>query len=87
MADFNQQKEKENTVVINVRSNTERACFNIGVLHIPLNELEQKLSSLDNQHKYLLYCQSGVRSLKAAQLLIDHGFSEVSSMHHGLLGC
>ncbi len=86
IGDFNQKRDQPNTLVLDVRSSNERASFHIGGLHLPLAELEKKLPALDRQQYFLIYCQSGKRSLIATQLLIDSGFTRVSSLYQGLQG-
>lgn len=44
-----------------------------GVFNIPLKDLEQKISSLPKTELIITICHHGVRSLKAALLLIQNG--------------
>ncbi len=75
---FNRQREKEKTIVLDVRSDQERQAFHIGGQHIPVDELEQRLSELAPGEYYLCYCQSGGRSLRAAETLIKSGKNALS---------
>lgn len=73
---------KENPgVVIDVRTPDEfasghlkKADHNFNVMS---GELEQKLDSLDRSKTYYLYCRSGNRSGKAAQIMKRNGFEKV----------
>ncbi|MFC2127995.1 molybdopterin-synthase adenylyltransferase MoeB, partial [Bacteroidota bacterium] len=65
-------KEKlvlENIVLIDVRKTMEREHFNIGGLHIPLHQLQQKLEELKEADNIVFYCQVGQRSLLASKIL------------------
>jgi rhodanese-related sulfurtransferase len=43
-------------------------------VHIPLDELRQRLSELPRDREIIAYCQSGQRSYIAARILSQHGF-------------
>ena len=76
---------KENPgVVIDVRTPDEfasghlrKADHNFNVMS---GELEQKLDSLDKNKTYYLYCRSGNRSGKAAQIMKQNGFEDVHNI-------
>jgi rhodanese-related sulfurtransferase len=51
--------------------------------HIPLDALEQKLSSLRPGTPVVAICQSGMRSASAARMLAARGY-EVSSVSGGM---
>ncbi len=56
-------------------------------LHIPKGVLTQRIQTIlpsYNQAVYL-YCKSGVRSLQAAQALIELGYREVYSLEGGII--
>ena len=44
-------------------------------MHIPLDELRQRLSELPRNRKIITYCQSGQRSYNAARMLRQRGFN------------
>ena len=71
-------------VLLDVRGSEERRAFHIGVRHIPVDELPQRLKELENGGTVLCYCQSGVRSGKAVELLRQQGF-QARSLGGGLL--
>lgn len=48
-----------------------------GAINLPLNEMRQKLSELDLDGKYVVYCQTGRRSSAAAFVLVQYGFDVV----------
>lgn len=71
----------EDYIVLDVRTLDE---FNEGHLedavHIPVNELEDRLDELPQVRPIIVYCKSGVRSSTAANILIDNGFTMVYDM-------
>lgn len=82
-AEFNLLREKSNSIVLDVRDLDEREAFNVGGEHIPLNVLSDNLSSINKKKNILCYCQTGIRSKKAAALLTENGFT-VKSLKGGL---
>lgn len=74
-SEFNLLKEKSNSVVLDVRDFDEREAFNIGGQHIPLNVLSDNLSIINKNKNILCYCQTGIRSNKAAVMLEANGFN------------
>lgn len=55
--------------LLDVRNSEERKVFNIGGLHIPLSQLESRSGELASKDNLLVYCASGIRSLKAITIL------------------
>lgn len=70
--------------LIDVRTDAEREAFHIGGTHIPLDSLEKNLALITGD-KIVCYCQTGVRSLKAAKILVDQGLN-AHSLGGGLTG-
>jgi molybdopterin/thiamine biosynthesis adenylyltransferase/rhodanese-related sulfurtransferase/molybdopterin converting factor small subunit len=82
-------EQKNGLLVIDVRTADEWAQGHIpGALHIDRGFLEIRVESLapDRSRPVLVYCQSGVRSLFAAQALRYLGYSDVHSLVGGLEG-
>ena len=80
-------KQTKNVKLIDVRSNQE---YNEGHLNgaicIPLYELESKINkvAMDKESLIILYCTSGVRSLKAKKILKNLGYQNVCNLKGGL---
>jgi rhodanese-related sulfurtransferase len=63
------------SLVLDVRSNAERQAGSIpGSIHIPLQELRQRLGELPQDREIIASCQSGQRSYYASRTLSQHGF-------------
>lgn len=64
------------TVFLDTRTTYE---FNAGhishALHIPLDDLRDRLDELPRNTRLLTYCQSGLRSYVACRILMQHGFA------------
>jgi molybdopterin/thiamine biosynthesis adenylyltransferase/rhodanese-related sulfurtransferase len=61
--------------LIDVREYYEFEADNFGGTNIPLSDIPEHLSSFAGDKTVVFYCQSGIRSQKAAKILIDSGFS------------
>lgn len=82
------RQSAEPPLLLDVRHEVEWELGNIsGALLIPLDELAQRLEELVHwrQKRVVVYCRSGVRSLRAAELLREKGFKSVHSMAGGIL--
>lgn len=75
---FDELRDSENCVVIDVRSEAERNAFNLGGDHISPNQLTDARFEEQKGKIILCYCQSGVRSLAAAQKLTELGYRAMS---------
>ena len=50
------------------------------------DDFSQQISMLDKNKPTIIYCQKGGRSLKACQIMLDMGFSEVYNLEGGAYG-
>ena len=57
--------------LVDVRSLEEREAENLGGIHIPVAELEARLSELKMHKKVAFYCKSGQRAIAASRLYCD----------------
>jgi len=73
--------------VIDVRTDPEVTRGVIpGARHIALDKLPARAGELDRSAPIVLYCQSGGRSVGAAQYLGSQGFLRVYSLQGGIIG-
>lgn len=56
-----------------------------GALLLPLGQLEQRLSELPRARPVVTVCRSGVRSARAAAMLMRAGFEQVANLRGGML--
>lgn len=72
LEEFLKNKEKYN--LLDVREFEEREIHHIGGQHIPLNELLERLDEVYQNKDLVVYCQSGVRSKRAINILSNQKF-------------
>jgi len=77
----------ESVLLLDVRHEVEWEIANIpGATLIPLGALPQRLTELESWRfkSVVVYCRTGVRSLRAAESLRNAGFTSVKSMAGGI---
>lgn len=55
----------------------------LGARNIPLSQLKQRQQEIRNDQPVYLYCQSGMRSGRAAQMLRRKGYKELHQLQGG----
>lgn len=79
---------QQNLCLIDVRELHEWKELRIpGAVHIPKDNITEKIESTmnDKTNPIYLHCRSGVRSLYAAQKLLEIGYKEVYSIAGGIM--
>jgi sulfur-carrier protein adenylyltransferase/sulfurtransferase len=78
---------KEDIFVLDVREPHEYAIANLGAPQIPVGEVERRVGELAAQknREVIVHCRSGARSQKAALMLKQAGFTNVSNLAGGIL--
>jgi rhodanese-related sulfurtransferase len=72
-------------LILDVRRYDELSiCHLPGALHVPMDELQDRLDELDPEKETVVICHHGVRSLSVTAFLRNHGFREVSSLAGGI---
>lgn len=70
------ERRGEGDVVLDVRTQGEYDRGHIeGALHIPLDDLRERLGELPRDRRLLVHCQSGLRSYLACRILAQEGFT------------
>jgi rhodanese-related sulfurtransferase len=70
---------------LDVRTQDEWNDFHIAGSHlVPLTELQDRLGEIPRDQDIVVVCQTGHRSLSGANLLVQQGFTRVSSLDGGL---
>lgn len=84
MSDWKQKLEEEPGVIIDVRSQNEFDQGHLASADLQYDfnsgEFEEKVDDLDKDKTYYLYCRTGNRSGKAAQIMKDRGFENVHNI-------
>ncbi len=78
---------KENIFVLDVREPHEYPIANLGAPLIPVGSLAQRIAEIaaHKNDEIIIHCRSGARSQKAALILKEAGFTNVSNLSGGIL--
>lgn len=76
--------QREQVQLIDVREPEEHAAFNIGGMNIPLSQVTSHNALFHSGNTIVLYCASGIRSKKAAELLAANNVKNVLSLQDGI---
>jgi rhodanese-related sulfurtransferase len=69
----------EHASILDVREEYEWAAGHVeGALHIPLDQLPERLDELDPDCDLFVICRTGGRSFRAVQWLIGQGYTAVN---------
>lgn len=83
-----QQCVKDGAMIVDVRENDEVEILSFDVpkiKHIPLSEFAERFQEVPKDVPVVIVCRSGVRSLRAAGFLMNHGYENVVNMQHGII--
>ena len=76
--------DDDELLIIDVREEKERkAGFLSNDLNIPMGQVKAKMDTLDKSKNILVYCKSGTRSDRIADVLSKNDFQKVSSLKGG----
>ncbi len=81
-------RKKDPIQLVDVRTPAEfKAGHLAGAVHIPVDDLRDRLSELDPQKETVVYCKIGFRGYLAARILQQSGFGKVLNLTGGILIC
>ena len=79
------QKYQAGTYLLDIRTLEEWNEVRVpDVTIIPLDELENRLNEIPQGQEIVVICRSGNRSKTGRNILLDNGFTQVSSMQGGI---
>lgn len=87
MIGISAQKFKQNLGVLSIldiRTQREWDDFNLGGIHIPLDDLLVRINEILPEVPYTLVCYNGTQSQIACQLLTAKGFKHCQNLVGGL---
>ncbi|KAF2333853.1 HesA/MoeB/ThiF family protein [Flavobacterium daemonense] len=77
---------KDEVLFLDVRNEDETPKISLkNQIQIPLMQLENEIEKLDKNQTIYVFCQSGIRSKIAVELLLKHQFKNVKSIFGGVL--
>jgi rhodanese-related sulfurtransferase len=78
-------QQDPNLRVLDVRTDFEHGLYRLpGSCLVPVQELHQRISELDPQSRWLVYCEHGRRSLFACEILQENGFAQLINLQGGI---
>ena len=76
--------DDDDLIILDVREEKERKVgFLSNDINIPMGQLKTKMDTLDKSKNILVYCKSGTRSDRIADILSKNDFQKVSSLKGG----
>ena len=76
--------DDDDLIILDVREEKERKIgFLSNDINIPMGQVKTKMDTLDNSKNILVYCKSGTRSDRIADILSKNDFQKVSSLKGG----
>lgn len=80
------QEDGTDMQIIDVREPSEFELVNIGGSLIPLSQIPDRYDKIDRHRKVVFICKSGVRSLRAIEILEEkYGFNNLYNLKGGLI--
>jgi rhodanese-related sulfurtransferase len=86
-AEFVARRDRgDDLVLLDVREPWELEIASVtGIVHIPMNQVPDRLAELDPRRETVVLCRSGGRSLQVARYLEAQGFANVANLTGGIL--
>ena len=74
-------------ILLDVRTEIEVLTSSISskAIHIPMNEIPNKLNELNKNKEIIVHCKSGKRSKKVCEYLINNQFNNVKNLCGGII--
>ena len=77
---------KEDFILLDVRNIQEVLFSKIeGSVHIPMNEIQNRLDELDLNKEIIVQCKSGKRSAKVCEYLMMKNYTKVKNLSGGII--
>jgi rhodanese-related sulfurtransferase len=75
----------EKPLVLDVREAWELQLARIpDVVHVPMNEVPERLGELSRDAETIVMCHAGGRSMRVAHFLVNQGFTNVANLAGGI---
>jgi rhodanese-related sulfurtransferase len=78
-------KNDDHLCLLDVREDNEFEFSHIkGSIHMPLNQVPQRIKELDSGSETIVICHHGIRSQQAAVFLDHSGFNQIYNLSGGI---
>lgn len=74
----------EELIILDVRDQDQHDACNLGGRSVPFGELESRLTEIDETKPIVVHCGGGTRGRRAAELLQQHGYTDVKMLTGGM---
>ena len=82
----NKFDNNEDFMLLDVRNIQEVLFSKInGSIHIPMNEIINRINELDSNKEIIIQCKSGKRSARVCEFLSKNSFNNVKNLSGGIL--
>lgn len=79
------KQEHADFLLLDVRDQSEYDICNLGGKLIPLQELPNHVNELNRDQQIVVHCKLGGRSRRAAEFLVQQGFTNVHNLSGGIM--
>jgi rhodanese-related sulfurtransferase len=79
---------KNGALLVDVREKdeVEQLAYDVpNIINIPLSEFDERYTEVPKDKEVVMVCKGGGRSLRAAGFLVNHGYTNVVNMQHGII--
>lgn len=79
---------KRGALLVDVREKeeVEQLAYDVSnIINIPLSVFEDRFNEIPKDKEVVVVCRSGGRSLRAAGFLVNHDYTNVVNMEHGMI--
>ncbi len=78
--------QKPRMIILDVRTESEYAQEHIeGAINMPLSEIDSRLSEMDPEDEFLVYCTSGSRSSMAIATMLENEYTKIYHLPSGII--
>ena len=82
----NKFDNNEDFILLDVRNIQEILFSKInGSIHIPMNEIMNRINELDSNKEIIIQCKSGKRSARVCEYLMTQNFKNVKNLTGGII--
>ena len=82
----NKFDNKDDFILLDVRNIQEVLFSKIqGSIHIPMNEIVDRMNELDPNKEIIIQCKSGKRSARVCEYLMTQNFNNVKNLTGGII--
>ena len=79
-------KSNENLVILDIREDYELVICGLEAIHIPMEEVQSRLSEIPKDKDLIVMCRTGIRAMALANLLeTDYDYTNVFVLDGGIM--